>query len=136
MSMSDLIERVMALMVGAPIDLAKIRADIHEEHGRATTERDREVLLDLHKTVMDTFARQIREEDLEAFRKTRREDYNFLLIKEAMIGDTSGLINPQRLAPITQREVEAGRSGTRRWASQTRCGRSNCWHWGRNTRKA
>ena len=91
------------------MDWPQIRKDIHAEHDRATTAQDREALLGIYKAVMDAVERQIREEDLEAFRKARMEDYNLLLIKEATIEDTSGHINPPRMAAITRREVEAGR---------------------------
>jgi hypothetical protein len=85
------------------------RIDIHAEHERATTNADRKALLSVHKAVMDAAERQIRAEDLEEFRKVRRGDYILLLIKAAIMGDNSGIINPQRMAVIARREVEAGR---------------------------
>jgi uncharacterized membrane protein YhaH (DUF805 family) len=94
---------------GANLDWPRIRDQIHAEHDRATTTKERETLLAVYKAVADTVERQIRPEDLEKFRKTRSEDYNLLLIKEAATGDQSGNINPQRLATITDREVTAGR---------------------------
>jgi hypothetical protein len=110
MSVIDLLERIIAEAAsGAPMDLPRIRNDIHEEHERATTTADREALLSIFKRVMDEAEPQIRAEDLEEFRKVRRQDYNLLLVREAVIGDDSGLINPQRLAAITRREVDAGR---------------------------
>jgi hypothetical protein len=110
MAVSDLMQRLAAQTADAATwDWQQTRRDIHTEHERATTAADREALLGIHKAVMAAVERQIRREDLEAFRKARTEDYNLLIIKEATIGDDSSHINPQRLAAITRREVEAGR---------------------------
>jgi hypothetical protein len=110
MTVRDLFERLEAqAATSGPMDLLRIRKDIHAEHERATTTADREALLAIHKTVMDAAERQIRAEDLADFRKVRSQDYCLLLIKEAIIGDNSGNINPLRIAAITRRAVEAGR---------------------------
>lgn len=110
MSVADFLERLQANSVpGEELDWRRIRDEIHAEHDHATTTKDRETLLSVHKIVMDTVERNIRGDDLEEFRTARSQDYNLLLIKEAMIGDTSGIINQERMAAITSREVAAGR---------------------------
>jgi hypothetical protein len=110
MAVIDLFEYLEAqAAIGGPMDWPRIRKEIHAEHERAITTADREALLTIHKIVMDTVERQIGAEDLAEFRKIRRQDYRLLLIQEAIIGDNSGNINPQRMAAITRREVEAGR---------------------------
>ncbi|GEM_PF-2477738 len=110
MTVADFLHKLLAgVATGAKLDWPRIRDEIHAEHDRAATTQERETLLSVYKTVMDAVERQMRPEDLEKFRKTRSEDYNLLLIKEATIGDHSGNINPQRMAAITRREVTAGR---------------------------
>ena len=75
MSVNDLLERIGAQTAGgAPMDWAQIREDIHAEHDRATTGRDREVLLQIYKVVMDAVERQMRGKDLDAFKKARTEE--------------------------------------------------------------
>src|ERR1700694_1993675 len=89
MSVSALLQRLEAqAAAGGPMDVPQIRKDIHAEHERATTTTDREALLSIHKAVMDASERQIRAEDLEDFRKGRREEYNLLVIQEAILGAT------------------------------------------------
>jgi hypothetical protein len=111
MSVSELLQRLEAQPVGAPLEWRKIRNDIHEEHERATTTADRVALLDIHKALMDAveLGAGFTAEDMEKFKETRRKDYNLLLIREAMIGATDGNINPQKMGEITRREVEAAR---------------------------
>ena len=111
MSVADLLERLQANSVpGGAFDWRSIRDEIHAEHDRAATTKDRETLLSVHKAVMDLVERNMPQgDDLEKFRTLRSQDYNLLLIKEAMIGDTSGIINQERMAEITSREVAAGR---------------------------
>ena len=112
MSVSELFERVeVQLMNALHLDLPRIRSDIHVEHERATTTADRVALLAIHKIVMDAAEQGLAEQALEVHRKLRRQDYRLLLIREARIGGdaTDRNIDPQRMAAITQREVEAGR---------------------------
>lgn len=76
MSVSELLQRLKAHPVGAPLDWQKIRKDIHEEHERATTAADRFDLLDIHKILMDMVERGagFTPEDMEVFKKTRRAE--------------------------------------------------------------
>ena len=114
MTVADFLQKLLAdVATGAKLDWSRIRDQIHAEHDRALTTQERETLLSVYKTVMDAVERQIRPDDLEKFRKTRSEDYNLLLVKEAAIGDDSGNINAQRMAAITSREVAAGRISSR-----------------------
>jgi hypothetical protein len=93
------------------IEYGTRRVDIHAEFKRATTVTDREALLAMHKVVMDVAEDTIDDEALEDFKKARRQDYIPLIVQEAMIGQDSsdGNIHPEKLTPITRREVEAGR---------------------------
>jgi hypothetical protein len=111
MSVSELLQRLQALPFGVPWDWRQIRKDIHDEHDRATTTADRVALLAIYKSAMDAVERNadFTPEDMERFKKARRQDYNLLLIREAMIGKTDGNINPQKIGEITRREVESGR---------------------------
>ncbi len=111
MTVTDFLQRLRAetAVEGATLDWSRIRDEIHAEHDRATTARDREALLGVHKTIMDHVERNIRPEDLEAFKKFRREDYNLLLIKEGMIGNDTNNLDTHVMALITNREVAAGR---------------------------
>jgi hypothetical protein len=87
------------------------RKEIIEEHKHATTETDRVTLLDLYKMLMDAVERQAKlsKEDRAKFTEARSQEYNLLLIREAMIGRTDGLVNPTVMRRITAREVAAGR---------------------------
>ncbi len=58
---------------------------------------------------MDHVEQHIQPEDLEEFKNFRREDYNLLLIKEAMIGNDTDILDTHVMAAITSREVAAGR---------------------------
>jgi hypothetical protein len=59
---------------------------------------------------MDAVERQniIEPKELEKFKTLRAQEYRLMLIREATIGRTDGLIDP-RLTEITRREVDAGR---------------------------
>ena len=111
MTVADFLQRLQAdtAVDGAPLNWSRIRDEIHAEHDRATTTHDRETLLGVHKTIMDHVEQHTRPEDLEAFKKFRREDYNLLLIKEGMIGNDTDNLSAHVIAAITNREVAAGR---------------------------
>jgi uncharacterized membrane protein YebE (DUF533 family) len=53
--------------------------------------------------------RRLPPENAEKFRETRRQDYNLLLINEAVAGRTDGHVDPVELRAITQRDVAASR---------------------------
>lgn len=57
MSASELLQRLEAHPLDAPLDWRKIREEIHEEHERATTLEERVTLLAIHKAVMDEVER-------------------------------------------------------------------------------
>lgn len=107
MSVRDLFERLQAIPIGVPMDLPKIRTEIHAEFERARTTAEHEALLAIFKAVMDCAERKINVQDLEEFKDVRRKDYRLLLIREA--GMLDGNIDPRKLEEITRREVEAGR---------------------------
>jgi len=106
MSVSELLERLKALPVGAPLDWRQIREDIHTEHERATTTADRVALLKIHKALMDRVERDVASDNMEKFKEARRKDYRILIARETLVGEN---VDPQKLGEITQREVEAGR---------------------------
>ena len=111
MTVADFLQRLQAdtAVAGAPLNWSRIRDEIHEEHGRATTTHDREALLGVYKTIMDHVEQHIRPEDLEEFKKFRSQDFNLLLIKEGMIGNDTDILDTHVMAAITSREVAAGR---------------------------
>lgn len=77
---------------------------------RATTTEDRVILLSVHKTLMDAVERNcVAPDKLAEFRTLRMQDYRLLLISEAIIGRTDGMIDPVKIVAISQREVNAGR---------------------------
>jgi hypothetical protein len=95
---------------GGSIDWRGVREEIHQAHDEATTEQERVLCLALHKAIMDAAERTaIEPAKLADFRKTRLQDYNLLLIKEAIIGRSDNNVPPDKLAAITRREVAAGR---------------------------
>ncbi|MDQ0319687.1 hypothetical protein QO002_001825 [Pararhizobium capsulatum DSM 1112] len=104
-----LVERILARGQSGQIDWRQAREEIHDAHDLATNAAERVLCLGVHKAIMDAVERHGAVSDVECFRKTRRQDYNLLLIKEVMIGKTDGLIDPIALAEITGREVAAGR---------------------------
>jgi hypothetical protein len=107
-----LVDRIITEMEsGHTYDWRQVRKEIHDAHDVAKTEADRILCLGVHKIVMDTVERQglIEDDKLADFRKARQQDYNLLLVKEAMIGRTDGNVAPDKMAAITRREVAAGR---------------------------
>lgn len=107
-----LVDRLIREMQsGRMLNWRQVREDIHEAHDVADTEADRVLCLSIHKTIMDAVEREglIEEDSLAEFREARRQDYNLLLVKEAVIGRTDGNVPPDKMAAITRREVAAGR---------------------------
>jgi len=97
-------------MKNGEVDWRRAREDIVAEHKNATTIVDRVLCLDMHKAVLNAAERNhIQPAELAKFRTLRQQDYNALLISEAMIGKTDGLIDPVVMKAITDREVAAGR---------------------------
>lgn len=106
--MSDVLQRLRSLPLGAPLDWRKIREEIHNEHERATTTNQRVTLLGIYQTVMDTVERSggIAREDLGDFKDARLKDYRLLIVREALVGEN---VCAETLNAITEREVAAGR---------------------------
>jgi hypothetical protein len=108
----ELIRRIrMEGESGLGIDWQHTRDDIYEAHDAAETEAERVACLRMYFVLMDEVERQgiVYQGKLEEFRELRRQYYTMLLIKEALIGVTDGLVRPDRMAAITRREVAAGR---------------------------
>jgi hypothetical protein len=109
MSVSELLERLeKQILPSAQVDWNRLRKDIVEEHKRATTTAERVALLGLYNALMDMVERDggFTPEDKEVIKKTRREEYCLLLIKETLVDE---LVDPQKLEEVTRREIEAGR---------------------------
>jgi hypothetical protein len=107
MSASELLERLKAMPLGAPLAFKKIRDEIHEEHERATTTEERVTLLKIFTVVMDQVERGgLSPDDLEQLRASRLADYRLLLTRESLIGKN---VSPDILYEVTEREVLAGR---------------------------
>jgi hypothetical protein len=107
----DLVTQLLnELSAGHSVSWQEAREQIHAEHRQATTTKDRVILLELHRTLMDAVERNCVEADkLADFRKARLQDYRLLLISEAIIGRTDGNVDPVRMGQIAQREADAGR---------------------------
>lgn len=105
---SALLERVQALPVDSNLDWNGLRAEIVEEHRKAVTTDQRSALLGLYKAVMDTVARSgsMSPTDAESFATIYRQEYNLMLITEAVVGVD---VDPDRMRDVTRREIEAGR---------------------------
>jgi hypothetical protein len=107
MSANDLLERLKAIPSDTPLDIKKIRDEIHQECERATTAEERVSLLQIFNAVMDRVERGgLSPEDLEKFKAARLADYRLLLVKESLIGEN---VSPDLLYQATEREVAAGR---------------------------
>jgi hypothetical protein len=111
MSAKELVERFSALSkAGGKIDWREMREEILTEHENAPTAADRVLCLKLHAALMNLMERTVVEpENLEKFRETRSQEYALMLIKEAMIGQIDGNIDPLKMSSITTREVRDGR---------------------------
>jgi hypothetical protein len=112
MNANELLESIKRQMATGVIEWRQVREDIVEAHKNATTEAERVLLLGIHKVVMDAVERDegaIIPGGMDDFRKAREQDYNLLLVSEAMIGRTDGIIDPVVMRRITNREVAAGR---------------------------
>src|SRR5215472_10249165 len=85
-----------------PFDWRHFRKEIIEEHKLATTEQDRVTLLGIYKIMMDSVDRltNFSAEDRAAFRQARSREYKLLLIQEAKIGRTDGLLDPTAMKRI------------------------------------
>ncbi len=110
MSAIDLTERLVKELQSGSLDWRNAREDIIAEHRQATTTADRVTCLKLHQAIMDAMERSnVAPENMAQFQKTRGQDYNMLLVSEAIIGRTDGNVPPDKMVEITTREVNAGR---------------------------
>jgi hypothetical protein len=83
----------------------EIRAKVHDEFDKATEEQ-RCALLQLFTATMNIAEATIRPADLEIFRKTRKQDYNRLIVKESLVGES---VCAETAYAVTRREIAAGR---------------------------
>ena len=93
-------------------DATRLRDEIHREFEVSTNERDRVILLGLHKAIMDAWERslaqdQVSTDKLQEFRTLRSQDYNLLIARETV--DAHGQVIPAELLRVTEREVKGGR---------------------------
>jgi hypothetical protein len=91
----------------------RFRDEISKEFGLARTEQDRVVLLALHEAIVDALeeallqSAELPPDELEKFRTLRLQAYHSLIVRESV--DKDWLIQPELLANVTKREVDAGR---------------------------
>jgi hypothetical protein len=112
MDLPGLMQKLQHQMESGEVNWREAREGIYSAHENATDEAERVLCLRLHKAVFDAVERDgnaIAPGGLADFRKTRKSDYNLLLVKEAMIGRTDERIDPTAMRRITEREVRAGR---------------------------
>jgi hypothetical protein len=87
----------------------EIRQKLHEASDHAATQEQRVAILAAYKAVMDIAENAaVHADDLETFRKARRQDYNLLVVKECMVGDN---VCTDTAYAVTRREIAAGRMG-------------------------
>jgi hypothetical protein len=94
-----LIERLQS---GSEIDWRATREEIHDLHGRSTSEPERALLVGVYTNLTDFVERSeaIKDGKFQKLRETRRKDYLLFLIRESTDGE---LINPDKLDHITPR---------------------------------
>ena len=111
MSAAQLLERFTAMSKsGGEFDWRNMREEILAEHARAPNVADRVLCLKMHDALMNLMERTVIErENLAKFKETRSQEYALMLVQQAMIGRADGNIDPQKMLPITTREVRDGR---------------------------
>jgi len=110
MSAAQLRERFSAIAESSKIDWREMREDILAEHASAPNVADRVLCLKMHDALMNLMERTVIEpKNLVKFKETRSQEYALMLIRESMIGQTDGNIDPMKMLPITTREVRDGR---------------------------
>jgi hypothetical protein len=105
MSSQDLYDRLPEDSAEILLGWREIRAKVHDEFDKAT-EKERCALLQLFTATMNIAEATIQPADLESFRKTRKEDYNRLIVKESVVGEN---ICAETAYAVTRREIAAGR---------------------------
>jgi hypothetical protein len=95
------------LSAASTVDWLSTRKELHELHKQATTSEERGAILAIYAAVMNLAEGSDAVNDLEEFKKTREQDYNLFLVREA--ADAAGNIVPEVLLAVTEREVAAGR---------------------------
>ena len=86
-----------------------IREKIVQELDTATTESQREALLQLFKALMDmvdSLVQKNQPEFLSEFRNARRQDYKLFITRECLVGENISAI---KLLEVTRREIASGR---------------------------
>jgi hypothetical protein len=111
MSAAQLLERFAATSkAGGEFEWREMREDILAEHASAPNVADRVLCLKLHDALMNLMERTVIEpKNLAKFKETRSQEYALMLIRESVIGQTDGNIDPMKMLPITTREVRDGR---------------------------
>ena len=106
---ADFAARVLAdAKAGRELDFRAIREGIHDLAERAKSEVEHVTLLQVYTVIMDAMESggNVEPDNLEAFRKTRDQDYHLLLTREILIGENASV---ELTARITDREIAAGR---------------------------
>jgi hypothetical protein len=106
----ELLSRISKLAQAHIDDWRPLKEEILEVHEAPLSERERVLCLTMMKALMDAVEHQcIEPENLQKFRETRRQEYHQMLVKEALMGRTDGIVDPVVMASITFREVRDGR---------------------------
>jgi hypothetical protein len=106
MSAADLLRRLQSMPAGSSLDIPAIRDEIHHEFDRAESSTEREMLLAIHKMVLDRAERAVRSDDLPQLQAASQADYRLFLTKESLIGEN---ISVDLVAAVTDREIQAER---------------------------
>jgi len=109
LSANDILNRLHAIRAGEELDWNAIRNEVVTSYRSTHDDAERTTLLQIYKSVMDTVERGggLSPDDLDAFRHSRREEYNLMLISTCVAED--GNVSPEALRAVTEREVAAGR---------------------------
>lgn len=108
---AKLIKRFAELnIVDLVLDWNDLRKEIGAELHKTKDAAQRSILLGMHKDLMDLVEKSNQiikhPEKRAAFQRTRRQEYIYYLIEEALIGEH---ISPELMFGVCQREIAAGR---------------------------
>ena len=105
-AIADLLRRMMAPHPHTWEQTRAFRDEIQALNRDAHTELEQASLVFAFTRLMDSVEEEGLLDDLEYFRNLRESDYRFLLMVQGSVND---VVDPDKLAAVTQREVGAGR---------------------------
>ena len=89
------------------LNIQEILARIANEYAQTTDPVQREILLRLHYSSLNTVQAQVASRDLPEFLDARTKHYRTLLAREVV--DSAGIADAEALERVTAREIAAGR---------------------------